>query len=130
MRSFLGRWKVRHLVWSWAAYWAVLAAATLGPGIAAVWRLSQQGVKGDASASITDGVVNLTVNAAGATVWSGAASLAILGLALAGPPILVWMLWMAEASAERRSGTSPRELASGDELPLRREQREREGLRR
>ena len=38
--GMLSRWKPRHLLGAWSAWWAGLAAATLGPAARAVWEVT------------------------------------------------------------------------------------------
>jgi threonine/homoserine/homoserine lactone efflux protein len=130
MRSFFARWKPKHLIGAWISYWGVLAIAALSPAAIAIWKVTRPGMKGDASLSLGDGGLNLHVTAAGVTTWNRTASVAMVVLAVAGPPLLLWLCWVLSRSSSRNSGSHPPEqLRSADELPLRREDRARDVMR-
>jgi hypothetical protein len=104
MRLTGRRFRLLHLVLAWGGYWAALALATFGP---ALWALSRPGVHGDAQASLGDGGIRLVVSAAGGTLWSGAAPLRTVALWIAGPPLVLWLLWLAAVSRPRGGVTVP-----------------------
>jgi hypothetical protein len=70
MRRSFGRWKLRDLLLSWLAYWAALVVVRLMPAAGAIWRVSRPGVKGDVSLGFSDGLLHLSVTAAGAIAWA------------------------------------------------------------
>jgi hypothetical protein len=117
MRRALGRFQVRHLVYSWLAYWTALAVWSLSPAAVVLGQLSRDGAHGEASAGITDGLLNLSVTAAGATKWSASISLLSVALAIAVPPILLWAAWLFAASSQpvQRTGGEAL-LESGDDV--------------
>jgi hypothetical protein len=131
MRSPLARWKVRHVVGSWFAYWAVLAAATLTPAAITIWKVSRDGAKGDASLALGDGGLHAHVSGPGVTTWDHTIALTTVVLTVVGPPLLLWVCWVLSASRSRNSGEQhpTGQLGSGDELPLRREDRARDAMR-
>jgi hypothetical protein len=51
----LSRWKPRHLLAAWSAYWAGLVLVELGPAIVLILRVAlPAGAKGSVSASFGD----------------------------------------------------------------------------
>ena len=103
MAFALGRWRPRHLLLGWGIYWALLAFFTLGSGAAAIWRMTRPDRHGSVSASFDDGVLRVSVIGDGITAWSGSADLGTIALWIAGPPLLLWLAWLA--SRPRRDGT-------------------------
>jgi ABC-type amino acid transport system permease subunit len=116
----LSRWRHRHLLAAWVAYWAALVAITLGGAIRAVLALTlPANGHGSFSASFGDKRMVLTVVDGAATVWRGTALLSTIAVWVALPPLLLWGGWMlsrprlSRATAEGRAlGTMPRD-ASG-----------------
>ena len=92
--GILRRWQAKHLLLAWSAYWIVLAAVSLRGAIAAASRaLAAEQGKGSMSASIDNGM--LTLHAAGnGSTWSGSASLTSIALWIAGPPLILWLVWL------------------------------------
>jgi hypothetical protein len=131
MRSLLARWKVRHLFGAWLGYWAVLAAVTLTPAAVAIWRVTGSGAKGSASINAGDGGLHAIVTTPASTLWEMSVPLTTVVLAIAGPPLVLWVCWLLSASASRDLGEQrpAEQLASGDELPLQRRDRARDAMR-
>ena len=101
------RWRARHLLLAWIAYWLVLLAVKLGPALAAAVRaVSSPDGHGKIDVSSDGGM--LTAHITGdAVAWSGAASLTSIMLWIAVPPLLLWLAWLvsrrAPADATERS---------------------------
>jgi len=94
MRLSLRRWRPRHLLLSWLAYWIALVAVRLGDAILALRRVTAL-PEGRGSFSISyDDAFRMTVVDSGRTVWSGSASLGELALWVAGPPLVLFVLWL------------------------------------
>jgi hypothetical protein len=131
MRSPLARWKPRHLFGAWLGYWAVLAAVTLTPAAIAMWKVTRDGVKGSANVSLGDAGLHVTISLAGATIWDATVAVSTLALAIAGPPLVLWLCWLLSTSASRDSAAehAAEQLGSGDELPLRHDDRVRDATR-
>jgi hypothetical protein len=108
----LRRWRARHLLAAWSAYWAGLAAVTLAPAARALARLTGPGEHGSAAASFDDGMLELTIASPGAPSWVGAVPVGELALWVAVPPLVLWLLWLL-----RRPRGGPAEV----EPPARRE---------
>jgi hypothetical protein len=64
-----------------------------------VWRaLSGPDGQGSISADVTNGIANLNVAFQGQR-WTGSTSLTSLVLWIAGPPLLLWLVWFATRRA-------------------------------
>lgn len=95
----LRRWRPRHLLLSWAIYWGALILVTLGPAIKAATSLMRTpGSHGTAAMSVDNGTIAVSIAERGHASWSGSVGLLSLVLLLAGPPLLIWMLWLFSAS--------------------------------
>jgi hypothetical protein len=118
----LSRWKPRHLLAAWSAYWAGLILVKLGPVIVLILRVAlPAGAKGSVAAAFGDGGLRLDVTNAGANVWTGSISVVSLALLLGGPPLLLWLAWLMARPARPLDApldvTAPRAL-SGEPFPL------------
>jgi hypothetical protein len=90
----ISRWRPRHMLATWAAYWAALLLVALGPAVLSIWRVSQSSEKGNVSLGLDNALVHLTVMNGPTTTWSGSALLSTLALWIAGPPLLLWVVWL------------------------------------
>jgi hypothetical protein len=90
----LSGWRPRHLLASWVVYWAAVVAVKLSPAIAAAWRVSRQGEHGTISAGFQNDVLHLTMTDGTATVWEGTTQFGTAMLWVAGPPLLLWLVWL------------------------------------
>ena len=119
MAFAVSRWRPRHLLLTWGAYWVALVLLALGPAAQAIWRLTRPGEHGSVSADLDDGLLRLTVIGESAPVWTGSAPLGALALWVAGPPLLLWLVWLASrpwpgAPTARAPGTAtPGAIAQG-----------------
>jgi hypothetical protein len=96
MAFSLRRMGVGHLLGAWGAYWVGLAGITLAPFARWAWDLSHiPGAHGSASLSVGDAGVQLLALRGNVTVWSGVAPLLDVALWIAGPPLLLWLVWLA-----------------------------------
>ena len=110
MAWFLRRWRWRHLFASWIVYWAVLAIAALWRPVSIARRLADlPDAEASISASVTNTVLSITMTAQGTSVWTTTISLLTIVLWLAGPPLLLWILWATSrpSSATARATDSP-----------------------
>lgn len=94
MLSFIRRMRPAALLASWAGYWAVLGITTLSRPIATAWSITRPDAKGSISASFANTVMNVTMEAGGATVYSSEVSLWAVALWIAGPPLALWLVWL------------------------------------
>jgi hypothetical protein len=95
MTGFFRRLRPRDLFASWAVYWLLLSLQLI-PAVSAIWRAIHAGEKGAVTASIGDWVVTLTVNLGGQTIWTGGRHMLALALLIAGPPLVLWLLWVSQ----------------------------------
>jgi hypothetical protein len=101
--GLLRRWQARHLFLAWVLYWIALVAIGLRSALGAVLRgLSAPEGQGSISASVENGTLILRVVSSGAT-WSGSSSLTTAALWVAGPPLLLWLLWLVTRRAPARA---------------------------
>jgi hypothetical protein len=90
------RWNVGHLVGAAVAYWTSLATVTLAPFARVVAPLVlRSGQHGSVSASLGDGGINLTALNDGAAVYTASASFPLIAFWVAGPPLALWLMWLA-----------------------------------
>ncbi len=125
MNRVFARLKVRHLVFSWLAYWTTLGVWALRPAAVALWTLSRDGAHGDANVRFSNTALDLSVTSAGTTIWSTSISTWMLTLAIVVPPILLWACWQfASSSAPAASAVDQTAMLSpGDSLSLRQSER-------
>lgn len=97
--SFLRRWQARHLLVAWTVYWVLLIGISLRSALAAAMRAlnAPQGL-GSISASVENGNFILKTTAAGQT-WTGSTSLITMALWFAGPPLLLFLVWLVTRRA-------------------------------
>jgi hypothetical protein len=92
----LSRWRPRHLLLAWVAYWAALFAVTLGPAvIAAISVINDTQGHSSINASFGDGSFVLTIARGATTVWHGSAHALAIALWVGVPPLLLWALWLS-----------------------------------
>jgi hypothetical protein len=102
--SFLRRWQARHLLVAWIVYWVLLIGVSMHSAIAAMRALNAPHGLGSISASMDSG--NFVLKASvGADTWSHATSLTAMTLWFAGPPLLLFLVWLVT----RRAPVSARE---------------------
>jgi hypothetical protein len=96
MMSFsIKRLGVGTLLGAWAGYWVALGAVTLAPFLKWVWDVNRiPGQHGSASLSVGDAGATLTALTDGVTVYTGVAPLPDVALWIAGPPLVLWLLWL------------------------------------
>ena len=108
--GLLRRWQAKHLLLAWAAYWILLVLVVLRPAIAMVLRaLNAPKGLGSINAGVADGMATLTVVASGVT-WSGTSSLTSLALWIAGPPLLLWLVWLVTRRAPAPAPEAERDI--------------------
>lgn len=112
----LRRWRPIHLLGSWVVYWIALATVALTPAVGAVRRLaSSPENRGTVDFGYDDGQLHLKVVESGETLYTGHASLLTTTLLIAGPPLLLWLVWLltrpkrgaAEAAERAALGEGP-----------------------
>lgn len=91
------RWRAPHLLAAWIGYWVVLVAVALSGAARVVWQLSQRpNAKVSASAGFGDGRLGATIAEAGRTLWELKLPLPVVVLWLVVPPLVLWLLWVAQ----------------------------------
>jgi hypothetical protein len=76
-------------------YWVIALLVAFRSGIAAIWRVtSEPDAHGTISAGVTDGIFSMTVSEPSGVVWQGSASMMSILLWFAGPPLLLFILWL------------------------------------
>ena len=84
------------LIGSWVAYWLLAGALELGPAIAAILRATRGPSDNNSSVNLSFGDTGfvLDVTRAGQSVYHGMISMTALAFWIAGPPLLLWALWV------------------------------------
>ncbi|HEY0776503.1 MAG TPA: hypothetical protein VGD56_00930 [Gemmatirosa sp.] len=99
------------LLAAWLAYWAVLALVVLGGPALRVWRLTHDpALHGSATMHLADNLLTASVIEGGATVWSTSTHLVTIALWIAGPPLLLFLIWLRSRSRDAdgaRPGAAP-----------------------
>ena len=113
--AFMSRWRPKHLLLSWVAYWVGATVVKLSRAFVAASRIARVNGQGTMSANYGDKGLELTITDAGATVWHVATPLWALALWIAGPPLLLWLVWLItrERPDHVLLTTAEREVAFG-----------------
>lgn len=103
------RWSPRRLLAVWGGYWIGLAVVALGPAANAFLTLARERTgKLSVSAGFDDSMLSLSVIRDGIAAWTGSISSVMLALWVAGPPLVVWVLWLSRNMAEPRTAAAIR----------------------
>ncbi|HEX5438018.1 MAG TPA: hypothetical protein VFW98_12710 [Gemmatimonadaceae bacterium] len=113
----LRRWRPRHLLAAWCAYWAALALAILGPGLLAVWRATRPGAHSRIFMSMHNGVFHASVTRGATALWTGAIHAGTLALWIAGPPLLLWLVWLLSQTRRGRGAPEESRTMQSHDLP-------------
>lgn len=104
----LSRWRPRHLLLAWVAYWLVALVVAVGPALASIWRVTRSpDTHGSINAGVGDGVFTLTVTEQGGALWQTGAPVMSILLWFAGPPLLLFLAWLAMRPRTPESASSP-----------------------
>ena len=96
MALSLRNWRPRHLLLAWVGYWIVALLVALRSAIGPIWRVtSDPDAHGNISADVTDGILSLSVADSTGVIFQGSASMMSILLWFAGPPLLLFLLWLA-----------------------------------
>jgi hypothetical protein len=116
--GFLANWRPRHLIGAWGVYWLGLGVATLGDAAVAIRRVLQAPT-GEAGVSLSygDDLITLVTTSYGQPVWTGAVAPTTLALALAGPPLLLWLVWLVSRPKRDALATGSVERATAGREP-------------
>ena len=120
-------WRAGHLLASWAAWWVLLTAATLGNAVRTFASFSgAPGTKQSVAAGFSNGSLKLTIMDGAKTAWEGSTSVTALVLWVAGPPLALWVAWLLTRPSR---AASAREQALLDSAPPELRPRMRQGDR-
>ena len=98
IKRFFARWRPRHLLLAWCAYWVGLILVTLHSLLPVLWRISNEDAHGRVNAGFGDAGFQLTVFESGQTTFSGSISFLHLTLLVAVPPLIIWLAWLIGSS--------------------------------
>ena len=82
-------WGIGRLFASWLAYWVLLIIVSARRPLLEYWRLRRSGAHGTVSWSFSGGMMELAL-------W------------VVGPPLLIWIVWLATRRRERSALESMR----------------------
>jgi hypothetical protein len=118
MALSLRRWRPRHLFLAWSGYWLALLLLALGRPMLAAWRLTRSPPgDGRISAELGSAGAHLSIVERGVAVWSGSASLLTLALWIVGPPLLLWLAWLAQQRRPRATDAGVQPVAEERNVP-------------
>jgi hypothetical protein len=104
----LSRWRAKHLLGAWLAYWIVLLAVTASPALVAAFRaINSSAGHGKIDVSSDGGSLVAHITGDGVS-WSGSTSLTSMALWIAGPPLLLWLVWLLTRRAPAPAPESER----------------------
>lgn len=102
MLASLRRWRPLHLLAAWIVYWLALVVVAVIPPLLAFLRMPEgPGDPRSANLSFGDGVFTASVKYLDRVMWSGSIHLLSLALLLAGPPLALFVAWLASRRRER-----------------------------
>jgi len=114
MKLSLRRWKPGQLLLGWAGYWAGLVGVAVSPAIGATWRATHlPDGHGSVSAGFGNANLTYTVIEDGVKTFVGTTSLTTALLWVAGPPLLLWIVWLFVRERPAGSPTPAIEGPSG-----------------
>ena len=92
----LRHWRPRHLLLAWLAYWILALLIALRSALGPILRVTgDPNAHGSINAGFTNGVFTLAVSDATGVIWQGSASITSIVLWAAGPPLLLFLLWLS-----------------------------------
>src|SRR4051812_24179633 len=90
----LSTWRPGHLLAAWCAWWLALPIIWLAPALPTLYRVSKPDAHGNASLSYGDGAFKYVVSAAGQADVVHYASVTMVALLVAIPPLVLWAFWL------------------------------------
>ena len=97
--SILSRWRAKHLLVAWIVYWVLLIGISMRAFLAGAMRaLNAPHGLGSISASVDNGSFVLKASV-GSDTWSRTMSLTSMALWVAGPPLLLFLVWLVTRRA-------------------------------
>lgn len=122
MKFSIREWRPAHLFGAWVSYWVILAGVTLARPLRLLSQLRGGNAHGTASAHFDNALLTVHVEV-GRQVWEASAHLGTICGWLAGPPLVIWAVYMAtrpsqtalhSAPAPALGATSAREVGAGE----------------
>lgn len=112
------RWRPRQLILACGGYWAALALTVLARPAMTFLRL-YHGPRGQlsVSAALGDAALRLSIARDGVTAWTGSARPLTIALWIAGPPLLLWLIWLARHPTHRAAAQELSASPEGHTLP-------------
>jgi hypothetical protein len=118
MRFSIREWRPGHLLASWGAYWAGLAAVSLGPVARAAWRAARlPDGHGTIAVGFENAIFHFKVIEEGVRTITATAPLGTAIAWIVGPPLGLWLLWLALRSPRVESAPAELGRAKADQLP-------------
>lgn len=112
----LKRWRPQNLLAAWGIYWVALAGVLVAPPAMAAWQLRGPDAHGKVTGELGNEGIKLTIARQGEVTWTGSISIVALALLLAGPPLLLWLLWLAQHP--RRPGDTSHSEKTAEPIAL------------
>ncbi len=106
MKFSIREWRPAHLFGAWVSYWAILAGVTLGRPLLLLTRLRGDEVHGSASAHFDNSLFTAHVDV-GRSAWDMTASLGTIFGWIAGPPLVIWAVYMATRPSRSALAMAP-----------------------
>jgi Na+/glutamate symporter len=128
MKFSIREWRPAHLFGAWVSYWVILAGVTLARPLRLLGQLRGGEQHGTASAQFDNALFSAHFEVGG-QVWDMSAHLGTICGWLAGPPLVIWAVYVATRPSQRAmlaapapapapapalDATSARELGAGD----------------
>jgi hypothetical protein len=119
MRLALSRWRQRFVVLGCAIYATVVTLITFAPALLAGWRISRPDAGHGVISVSADNtlMLHITMTSKHTPNWSGSINLGVLLLWLLGPPLLLWVIWLA-GNPSRTATTIPLDNTQPEVRPL------------
>jgi hypothetical protein len=117
MELSMRRWRPGHLLASWATYWVGLAGVAVGPAVPALWRATHlpKG-HGTISAGFDNSLLTLSVVEDGVKTLSSSISFGAAMAWIIGPPLVLWLIWLALRSRAASDAAQSIEAGNRDRL--------------
>ncbi|MEO7042071.1 MAG: hypothetical protein ABI035_07415 [Gemmatimonadaceae bacterium] len=121
MATGLGRWRGRIIAGACAVYAGAVALIGFAPALVATWRFTRPSAgHGVASVSADNTLMmHIKFTSTALPTWTGSVNLGTLLLWMLGPPIFLWLAWLASGPRHPHFA-SDRQETSPEAIPLKR----------
>lgn len=116
MKFSIREWRPAHLFGAWITYWVMLAGVTLARPLQLLLRLRGSDLHGTASAHFDNGVISAHVGV-GDAVWDASVHLGTMFGWLAGPPLVIWLVFMATRPSRSAAFAVPAPAVDAARVP-------------